>query len=111
MTATTMRRGPAAGLRDDWKRARRGWRPWAAGAGGFVVSSSSSTLEAGKASGDLVIRVPADAFDRVRRELSGLGTIEAVSQSGEDVAAQLVDLDARLRTLRAEESALQAILG
>jgi hypothetical protein len=223
MTATTMRRGPAAWLRDDWKRLLRGWRPWGAGvallivagtvvavatapttgtntlkdeaasrlrapyasttetasggaaampaagatkgvadaigvpqpmppvgdgrvadtgprvirtaqltlrvrdgaferavdrastvaaaAGGFVVSSNSSTLEAGKASGDLVIRVPADAFDRVRRDLAGLGSVEAVSQSGEDVAAQLVDLDARLRTLRAEESALQAILG
>lgn len=79
-------------------------------AGGFVVSSNTSSFQRGEAFGDLVVRVPAASFDDVRRQLRELGEVESVSQSGDDVSSQLIDLDARLRTLRAEESALQAIL-
>lgn len=82
----------------------------AAAAGGFVVSSNTSSFQEGEAFGDVVVRVPAASFDDVRRQLRDLGEVESVSQSGDDVSSQLVDLDARLRTLRAEESALRSIL-
>ena len=82
----------------------------ATAAGGFVVSSNTSSFQRGEAFGDVVVRVPAASFDDVRRQLRELGEVESVSQSGDDVSSQLVDLDARLRTLRAEESALQAIM-
>jgi len=82
----------------------------AVAAGGFVVSSNTSSFAKGEASGELVLRVPADSFDRVRLQLRGLGDIESLSQTGDDVSSQLVDIDARVRTLRAEESGLQSLL-
>jgi hypothetical protein len=79
--------------------------------GGFVTSSSSSSFERGKASAELTLRVPADSFDEARRRLSRLGRIDSLEVRGRDVGGQLVDLDARLRALRAEEGALELLLG
>ena len=78
--------------------------------GGFVTSSSTSSFERGKASAELTMRVPADSFDEARRRLSSLGKLESLEVSGRDVGGQLVDLDARLRALRAEEGALELLL-
>jgi len=78
--------------------------------GGFVTSSSSSSFERGKASAELTMRVPADSFDEARRRLASLGKLESLEVSGRDVGGQLVDLDARLRALRAEEGALELLL-
>jgi hypothetical protein len=83
----------------------------ATGAGGFVSASSTSSFEKGRASGELTLRVPAARFDDVRRSLARLGTLESVEIGGTDVGGQLVDLDARLRTLRAEEGSLDVLLG
>lgn len=79
--------------------------------GGFVVSSSTSTFDAGQASAQLTLRIPAEQFDAARGDLAGVGELRSVQVSGQDVTAQLVDLDARLRALRAEEDALTALLG
>lgn len=79
--------------------------------GGFVVSSSTSTFGGGAAGAELTLRVPAESFDAARADLAGLGEVRSVQVGGEDVTAQLVDLDARLRALRAEEDALTALLG
>lgn len=88
--------------------------------GGFVVSSSTSGLETGDAGpGDgavaparaqLSLRVPTESFDAARADLAAIGEIRSVRVSGEDVTAQLVDLGARLRALRAEEEALTTLL-
>ena len=79
--------------------------------GGFVVGSSTSIFDAGQASAQLTLRVPADQFDAARGDLAGVGELRSVQVNGQDVTAQLVDLDARLRALRAEEDALTALLG
>ncbi|MCU1488030.1 MAG: hypothetical protein JWN67_4776 [Actinomycetia bacterium] len=83
----------------------------AAGVGGFVSTTSTSSFAKGDASGELTLRVPADRFDDVRKALARLGTLESLSLGGNDVGGQLVDLDARLRTLRAEEGSLDVLLG
>lgn len=83
----------------------------AVGAGGFVATSATSSYERGRGSGELTLRVPAVRFDDVRRGLAKLGTLESSDIGGRDVGGQLVDLDARLRALRAEEDALGALLG
>ena len=82
----------------------------AVAAGGLVATSSTSSFERGRGSGELTLRVPADRFDQVRRSLGALGTLESSQIGGQDVGGQLVDLDARLRSLRAEEGALDALL-
>jgi hypothetical protein len=93
--------------------------------GGFVVSSSTSTTGVPSPvpltaeddkdgnrprAGQLVIRVPAEHFGRTRAALAALGTLDSESINGYEVTSQLVDLDARLTTLRAEEAAFQSLL-
>ena len=78
---------------------------------GFVVSSSTSTFDAGQASAQLTLRVPVEQFDAARGDLAAVGELRSVQVSGQDVSAQLVDLGARLRALRAEEDALTVLLG
>ena len=83
----------------------------AAAAGGFVASSSSTTFEEGRSRAELSLRVPAERFDDVRRRVQDLGTVRSSETGGQDVGGQLVDLAARLRTLRSEEGALDTLLG
>jgi len=82
----------------------------AAANGGFVSSSATSSSDAAR-SGDLTIRVPADRFDAARQGLGALGTVESQSIHGEDVSGQLVDYDARLRSLQSQEEALRVLVG
>ena len=97
--------------------------------GGFVVSSSTSTTgfpgnpiplddtsaQSGSDSraraGQLTIRVPAEKFDATRAALSGLGEVDTETINGQDVSSQLVDLGARITSLKAEEAAFQTLLG
>jgi hypothetical protein len=85
----------------------------AAAHGGFVSSSTSSQAadaEDRQAAGSIILRVPADQFDAVRQELVGLGKLRSQQVKGEDVSAQLTDLDARLRNLRAQEEAIRLLM-
>lgn len=76
--------------------------------GGFVVSSSSHGTRI--RSGSLVLRVPNASFERALADLRDLGRVEGESVSGEDVSAQFVDLEARLRTWEAQESVLLRLM-
>ncbi len=78
--------------------------------GGFVVSSSTSSTGEAPARAELTLRVPAERFDAARAALAELGEVRSLQVGGDDVTAQLVDLDARLRALRAEEDALNGLL-
>jgi hypothetical protein len=72
--------------------------------GGFVSSSDSTT---GKhRSGTIVLRVPADQFESALGAIKALGTVSEERISGQDVTAQYVDLQARLRNWQAQEAVL-----
>lgn len=77
--------------------------------GGFVAESQrrghGRELDA-----NFTLRIPADRFDAARAELARLGEVRGESLGGRDVSGQLVDYEARLRSMRAEEEALRAIL-
>jgi hypothetical protein len=77
--------------------------------GGYVQSSSMAGTRV--RSGDLLLRVPADRFDQAMSDLRDLGTVARQSVSGEDVSAQFVDLQARLRTWQAQEAVLLDLMG
>jgi hypothetical protein len=77
---------------------------------GFVASSSEATQDKNLAEGTLTIRVPADQFDAARRDLAGLGKVDHQELGGQDVTAQVVDYDARIRSLQAQEQALSTLL-
>jgi hypothetical protein len=82
----------------------------AAAHGGFVASSSTSSIDKARA-GELTVRIPSDRFDAARRDLAALGKVEYQALRGEDVSGQLVDYDARLKSLTAQEEALRGLLG
>jgi hypothetical protein len=82
----------------------------AAAHGGFVVSSDSSVQKGETSTGSLVLRVPADSFDAVRTDLGKLGSVKDEHLTGQDVSGQLVDLDARIRSLQAQEDAVRALM-
>ena len=88
----------------------------AAANGGYVTSSTTSTGGGGSSrssrarSGELTVRVPSERFDDTRRALGQLGTVEQESLRGEDVSGQLVDQDARLKSLQAQEDSLRTLL-
>jgi len=112
--------GVAAGA---FTRAFDGITAAATAQGGYVSASTAataSTVSTGSGddgnsprprSGDLTLRVPSDRFDAVRTSLAGLGTVEQEQLRGDDVTAQIVDFDARLKSLQAEEEALRTLVG
>ena len=77
--------------------------------GGYVQSSSTSGTRV--RSGELLLRIPADHFDEAMSDLRELGTVGPQSVSGEDVSAQFVDLEARLRTWEVQEAVLLDLMG
>lgn len=72
--------------------------------GGFVVSSSVEGVD--RRSGWVSLRIPSERFDAALADLRALGEVERQSVSGEDVSMTLVDLDARLRSWKAQEAVL-----
>jgi hypothetical protein len=96
---------------NEFEATIRGARTIAAGAGGFVVSSSASQGEGQRlVSGTLVVRVPEKAYAGVMEQLSDLGRVEAREEAGRDVSQELVDLEARIRHLEAVEAQLLGFL-
>lgn len=77
---------------------------------GFVESSILSE-SAHRPSANLTVRVPVNRFDEVMVELASFGTRLSRHVDGEDVTTQIVDMDARLKTLRAQEQSYRRILG
>jgi hypothetical protein len=80
----------------------------AGGHAGYVAETQRETGDAQSAV--LTVRVPAAAFDATLAEVRKLGAVKSESLGGKDVTGSLVDLDARLRSLRAQEAALNALM-
>jgi hypothetical protein len=66
----------------------------AAGQGGYLASSSVTT-QGETRSAKVVLRVPAAAFENALADVKAAGSVQSVSQSGEDVTAEYVDLNAQ----------------
>jgi hypothetical protein len=69
--------------------------------GGFITSSSTSGEEA--RSGELTIRVPSDQFEEALADLKSVGFLQSEVVEGQDVTADFVDLQARLRNAQIQE--------
>ncbi|HYZ91204.1 MAG TPA: DUF4349 domain-containing protein [Actinomycetota bacterium] len=74
--------------------------------GGFVTSSQASIER-----GTITMRVPAAKLEKALADLRKLGKVIQSTTTAEDVSAQIVDIDARLRVLSAEEAQLLELLG
>jgi anti-sigma factor RsiW len=78
----------------------------AKGYGGYVESSSIQGADAVS----MTIRIPVNRFDDATQAISRLGKLYQEQINGEDVTGAVVDDEARLKTLRVEESDLQELL-
>jgi hypothetical protein len=79
-------------------------------AGGFV-SGSNVRRDNTRVFAELVIQVPAEAFDRVVGELKSLATVvESVRTTTQDVTEEYVDNEATLANLRASEDSTRRLL-
>ncbi len=81
-----------------------------ADAGGYVAQASAAETPNQPQRADLTVRVPADNLQSVLEQIRGLGRVVNEQLSSEEVTAQVVDLDARLRNSRATEQRLIAVL-
>lgn len=70
--------------------------------GGDVESSEASSYENSR-SASLVLRVPANGFDQLIVTLRSLGDVTVDNSTKSDVTAEVADVKARLRVMRAEE--------
>lgn len=71
--------------------------------GGYVANSELNLPSEGAQSGMVTIRVPQEGYDEALSRLKKLGKLVNENQSAEDVTQKYVDLDARVRNLKAEE--------
>ena len=77
---------------------------------GYVGDLTFSAPSDGPRKLTATLRVPANQLDAAMAELKTLGRVESESQSGQDVTAQYVDLEARLSNSRNTEQRLIELL-
>jgi uncharacterized protein DUF4349 len=78
--------------------------------GGFVTNSSTQQTDSRISSGNFTLRVPAPKLESALKDLRGLGTLKSLTTSGNDISAQIVDIDGRIRALQAEQAQLLELL-
>jgi large-conductance mechanosensitive channel len=83
----------------------------AARLGGTVLSSDATSDDEGLTSGSVTVRVPADDYDALLTAVADIGTVRERSIRSEDVSAEFVDLEARLRHNEAQERFYLSLLG
>jgi hypothetical protein len=72
---------------------------------GFVLSSSTQR----ERSGTFVVRIPARHFDRALGQIRALGEVRSQAVTGEDVTAEFIDFQARLRILQERRALLSQL--
>jgi hypothetical protein len=97
---------------DSYERTRSELTAAARERGGFVSNANERRHAANGGNyttGTVTYRVPADEFDAFLATVNDSGTVVSAQQNVEDVTDQVVDLEARLRTLRAERDRLREL--
>ena len=80
------------------------------GLSGYVESASSTDLAASQPILTISVRVPVGQFETTIAKFEALGTRLSKKISATDVTGQIVDLDARLKTLYAQEDVYRELL-
>lgn len=79
-------------------------------AGGYVDSAESSDLAGATPTLSMKLKVPVAKFDSILDQIEALGTRLAKKVGSEDVTASLVDMNARLKIMRAQEDVYRRML-
>lgn len=78
--------------------------------GGYTETASSTDLASAHPVLNISLRVPVGGFDSAIARFEALGVRLSKKVGSEDVTGQLVDLDARLKTLKAQEDVYRNML-
>jgi hypothetical protein len=78
--------------------------------GGHMSGSAGRTDTGSLRAGTVSFAVPAPRFNEAVNRVRRLGKVQQLDMSGQDVSAQYVDLQARLKGAQAEEAAYRALL-
>lgn len=78
--------------------------------GGYAAGMTINTQKGEPQSLQAELHIPAPVCDAALADLKALGRVEQEQQGGEEVTAQVIDLDARLKNSRIEETRLEDIL-
>jgi hypothetical protein len=79
---------------------------------GIITNQYLSLTQGGSntRSGSLEVRVPQQYLQEFLDALAGVGKVLSLQVTGTDVGTEIVDTDARVRNLKAQETALQGIM-
>lgn len=78
---------------------------------GTITEQETTTREGGEVdSARLVIRVPSDRFAAAFADFEAVASLRDSSSTGEDVSAEVVDVDARVRAQRKSVARIEALL-
>lgn len=95
---------------DNVDASERKAREIAEALGGRVDRVTSSNLASPDASMSLTLRVPVKSFESTMERLQALGTRIAKQVQVDDVTDQLIDFNARLKTMRVQEELVRNML-
>ncbi|MFC5673177.1 DUF4349 domain-containing protein [Streptomyces incanus] len=79
-------------------------------AGGYVGDENTRQDEEGHDLTRVVLRVPAEKYDKVLSDLEGAGTLVERSAKAEDVTDQVVDVESRIKTQRASVARIRELM-
>jgi hypothetical protein len=79
--------------------------------GGYISGSVANADTGALRTGTITFQVPTDKFGQAVSEVRALGTVQNLAIGGQDVSAQYVDLQARLKNAEAQRDAMLALLG
>lgn len=72
--------------------------------GGYVSDSKTSSSEGRITGGNVTMRIPSGSFTEVIGKCKEFGKVTSLDEQTEDVTDQYVDIDSRIRNLRAQEN-------
>jgi len=76
----------------------------AVGVGGYVSDSRTVSSDGRISSGTITIRIPNSSYADVMSQLREIGEVTSISEQAQDVTEEYVDLESRIRNLRAQEA-------
>jgi hypothetical protein len=95
---------------DDFARADQALIELVKAHKGYVISSEVTGSTGSPRTGQWKVRVPIDQFDSFRTALAKLGEPERSSTDSQDVTEEYYDVEARIKTKKAEEASLLKLL-
>jgi hypothetical protein len=82
----------------------------ARGLGGMVSDSNYDETDRTQPTAYVTLRIPEKLFENAMKQLANLGDVVQRNVTGSDVSASVVDIEARLRSMRNEEEQYRTVL-